>query len=306
MKKRLNAHLYVTPKCNFKCKHCYSSENQNLEDRLLEISELVDITKKLVENYDVYIDVEGGELFLKEDIREYFMQLDKKELERITVTTNGSIPYDIPSKYLKELDEFRVSLEGHTDELNMVIRGMPIQPIIDNCIKWLNAGVSVVLRLTLNKMNYMYIPEIIKKYSNIGFKRFSFYEYQSVGRGKLNEEDFLLSVEQIDKTIDLIATEAKKYKGLEYVKLSLSKNRDNLITKYEENNKFKIDYLGNIASVFINHNGQLGICPWHVNDGNHYNLEYSKENFIENIDYLINKNESDHNCSNCTTKRILF
>jgi MoaA/NifB/PqqE/SkfB family radical SAM enzyme len=305
-KQRLNSHIYVTPKCNLKCKHCYSAYN-NVDGDLISIADIINIVTFLTEEYDVYFDVEGGELFIRNDIGELFAGLDTKHLNRITITTNGTIFPDIDPKYFRELDEFRVSIEGHNDMLHEDLRGVSLQNILKNCQKWNESDIPVVLRMTLNKKNVLYIPDMFERFTSLGFKRFSLYEFQPVGRGGINTKDYELAEEEIDNAMDLISRAAVKYRSeVEYIKLSLSKTRNGVVDKNKPkllHNKLEIYDLSDIPSLTVNYNGELGYCPWELNS-RHLGY-YEGNSFMKNVKDIIRMQASGHNCSYCTSTRIL-
>lgn len=142
----------------------------------------------LVDNYDAYFDIEGGELFLRKDIHELFSSLENEYLNRLTITTNGTINFDYTYSYLQQLDELRISFEGHTDDLQQSIRNIPLKKPLYTAKQLLKRHVPVVIRITLHKQNFLYIKEMIEFFKNHGFLKFSLYEYQSSGRGKKREQ----------------------------------------------------------------------------------------------------------------------
>lgn len=302
--KRVNFHIYCTQECNLRCKHCYSANNINHDNRL-EIHQLKSIITVLNQHYDCYFDIEGGELFTRKDIGSLFMQLTKEQLNRITITTNGTILPDIGAAYLKELDDFRVSVEGHTDELHEDMRGIPLEKIMKNCEVWKRNGVAVTLRITLNRKNKDYIHDMITEFQKRDFHKFSFYEFQSVGRGMENAEDYSLEEEDIRAIIDEIQRVCQMEKGLETVKLSLARNRSQIVEQKQKellNNGFGVEDFSDIPALTINYNGELGYCPWELTS--HTCGFYERENFLHQIEHTIKEEQEHHDCQLCTAVRI--
>lgn len=294
MKKRLNVHLYVTPICNLKCVHCYyEAEDKNFKMKsLLSIDELRYIIVLLIDNYDTYFDIEGGELFLRDDINELFNSLDSKYLNRLTITTNGTVNFDYNQPYLKKLDELRISFEGDTDILQQSIRKIPLKKPIDTAKRLLSVDVIPTIRITLHKENFKFIKRMTTFFKNNGFYKFSFYEFQNSGRAFLDEK-YILSEQDIKIILNDISTLDK---DISY-KFSFSKSRVKLIKKQD---CFYQD-VSNISSLTINYNGDIGICPWNI--GKDIFIKFNKSNFIENIEKRIDTS-LNHECNHCSYIRI--
>jgi|GEM_PF-2547334 MoaA/NifB/PqqE/SkfB family radical SAM enzyme len=306
MKDRLNVHIFVTPDCNLKCKHCYSSDNKVRGD-ILSVQEIVDAIKILYNDYDVYFDIEGGELFLRKDIIELLKILDIPILGRITITTNGTIFPEIDAKILKELDEFRVSIEGHTNELHSDIRGIGLEKILENCKNWINKDVSVVVRMTLNKKNYKYLYDSFKAFYIMGFRRFSFYEFQNVGRGKEYKEEYEMSEAEMESVFEQLCDISVDYDNVDYIKLSLSSKRDRLVNRYYKkivSSSFSMSDISNIPTLFINYNGEIGVCPWNIKDVICH--DFRKVDFQAEVKSIVEMQNGRHECEYCSSRRLFF
>ncbi len=287
-KQRLNIHLYVTPICNLNCIHCYY-EAKNLKysiKNILSIDNMKFIIETLIDNYDAYFDIEGGELFLRNDINKLFNSLDKKYLKRLTLTTNGTVNFDLKEKYLKYLDEFRISFEGDSNILQQQIRGIELDKPLNLAINLLKNQIMPTIRITIHKYNYQKIEQIIDFFSSYGLNRFSFYEFISVGRGK-KHTDFELN----DKEFHLLA---KQIKDLEYDNISYKFSFSQKRLKYFDN---FLD-ISQIPSLTINYNGNMGICPWQI--GKDIFAKFDRENFLNRI----KKQNLIHSCNYCSSIRI--
>lgn len=297
LKKRLNVHLYVLPVCNLKCIHCYyEAKDMNFKyNEALSIENINFIITSLIDKYDTYFDIEGGELFLRKDINNMFNSLDKKYLSRLTITTNGTVDIDYNQSYLKNLDEVRVSFEGHTDKLQKEIRGINLKKPLNTALALLNVGVPVVIRLTLHKNNFKDVNEIISFFNEKGFNRFSFYEFQSSGRGgKLNDK-YLLTDENIATVLNNLDCINKKI----IFKFSFPQSRVSIIKKYTQ---YVVSYISNISSLTVDYDGNIGCCPWLIGKNN-FDI-FEKYTFNAVIQNLINNNQLIHNCSHCSYIRI--
>ncbi|MCA9731950.1 MAG: radical SAM protein [Deferribacteres bacterium] len=307
-KKRLNVHLYVTPLCNLACKHCYynAKSREIFSGRLLTILEMKEIVTILSDSYAAAFDVEGGEFFLRPDIDELFEVVPSHYWNNITITTNGTVNVGIDPKHLRCLDEFRISVEGHTDELQHDIRGINLSPVLETCLHLHSNRVPVTLRITLHKKNYKYLPEMIEKFIALGFTKFSMYEFQPVGQGYSYRNEYSLNQLEIEKIFNLLLS-FTNYEKIELLKLSLSRKRIPIVTTYRS--KFvRIGYnvadLSGISSLTINYNGEIGICPWNVGD-DVIGLFY-KDDFKTDISKYVERGLFNHFCDYCSAIRIIY
>ena len=286
-KKRLNIHLYITPICNLKCIHCYyEAKDINFYiNKNISIDDMKYIIISLIDNYDAYFDIEGGELFLRDNIHILFDSLDKKYLKRLTLTTNGTVKFNINSNYLKYLDEFRISFEGDNDILQERIRGIKLDKPLNLALKLLKYNIMPTIRITIHKYNYKNIGKIIDFFYSYGFIKYSFYEFISTGRGKkhkdleLDKKEFLILSSQIKEL---------NRNDISY-KFSFPKKRAIYFENY-------LDISG-VDSLTINYNGDIGICPWQI--GQDIFAKFEKDNFLNIIDRNLL-----HQCNYCSFIRI--
>jgi len=307
-KKRLNVHLYVTPICNLRCKHCYYDARSpgGTLDRLLTIDEIRQIITDLSENYAAAFDIEGGEFFLREDIAELFEVVPDHYWQNVTITTNGTVGIGIDPAHLRRLDEFRVSVEGHTDALQQDMRGISLEPVLRTCSRLRSSGVTITLRITVHKRNYGNLIEMINHFTNIGFTRFSMYEFQPVGRGRFHEHEYGLETDEIENVLRLLSTSSFP-DGLEMLKLSLSAKRIPLVIRHRQQltaQGYKIVDLSGVSSLTINYNGDLGVCPWNV--GHERIGTFQSAKFLNEVATHMEMGRLDHVCNYCSAIRILY
>lgn len=305
-KRRLNVHLYVIPNCNLQCKHCYYnalSLHAPIQEPLT-IPQMAAIITSLCDTYDTYFDVEGGEFFLRQDVAELFNMLPVDYLGRLTITTNGVTRIDVSPPILQQLDEFRVSVEGHTDELQHDIRGIKLKPVLKTCYGLMEAGVPITLRITLHKKNHNQVADMLTYFIGKGFSKFSLYEFQATGRGCLCETEYALCTNELEESIRQLADLALP-KQAAAVKLSLSARRIDLVRAYESRltaGGYTILSLAGAASLTVNYNGDLGVCPWNV--GNDNIGKVNPAQFMSSIHNSMDTGQLDHQCVHCSAIRI--
>lgn len=305
-KQRLFVHLYVTPICNLRCKHCYYDAIPIRSDvgHILSIEDCALIIIGLCEAYDAYFDVEGGEFYLRKDIDQLFALVPSIYWNRITITSNGTIKIRTDPSILQQLDEFRISVEGHTDDLQREIRGVELAPVLNTCVALRSAGVPVTLRITLHKKNYLELMAMLNRFMELGFSRFSLYEFQATGRGRDCETEYALSDGEIQHVVkELVLHPIKKRDAS--VKLSLSARRVSIVSALEKqliSSNYSILRLTGAASLTINYDGSFGICPWQI--GSDSIGVFHPDTFLVDIRRFVTSRELYHVCNHCSDIRI--
>lgn len=293
---RLNVHLYVIPTCNLKCIHCYydAKDTKFKINKMLTINEMRSIIIFLIDNYDTYFDIEGGELFLRQDIVDLFSSLEDKYLNRLTITTNGTTKFDYSHQYLKQLDEVRVSFEGHTDDLQNDIRGITLEKPLKTTLKLLENNAPVVVRLTIHKKNHLFIREIVDFFHKKGVSNFSMYEYQLSGRG-IEYEEYCLNKPEIIRVIKALNSIDSNCS----FKFSLPCSRASLVKQYSNH---KVLDISGSSSLTINYDGGIGVCPWEITIDK--KMYYDPNDFEVFINDAMQKRLFDHSCDYCSSIRI--
>lgn len=308
-KKRLNVHLYVTPFCNLQCKHCYynaKSVKNNITDVFLTIEDMSFILTSLCDHYAAAFDIEGGEFFLRKDIAKLFQAVPLNYWKNMTITTNGTVKIGVDHKYLQHLDEFRISIEGHTDDLQQDIRDIGLKPILKTCEKLRENDIPITLRITLHKKNYKYIIDIINYFINLGFTRFSLYEFQAAGRGSIYEHEYSLKPIEMEEVLRLLCMNSFDNR-IKMLKLNLGVKRVPMVMAFQQKLAaygYEIIDVSGVASLTVDYNGTLGVCPWNV--AQEKIGMFRKETFISDISRYLETGILAHNCNYCSAIKILY
>ncbi len=183
----------ITNKCNFKCKHCYSSATQ--DEGAEEFS--FEMVKKVIDDLgDMRVPVillSGGEPLMREDLFEIIEYITNKGI-KVSLSTNGSLITKEIAKKLKDLgiSYVGISLDGN-QKTNDYFRG--IEGAYDQIIKGIEnckaVGQKVGLRFTLQKKNYKEVKDILSLIENMDIPRICFYHLVPSGRGKSIAGDML-------------------------------------------------------------------------------------------------------------------
>jgi len=298
--KKLNVHIYVTPVCNIHCKHCYYDARQEIDEvQMLTLDQFRSIFTELDQNYDADFHVEGGELFLRKNIPELFEALPESILKNITITTNGTIDLNAHKSYLRKVGCLRISVCGHTDEMQMELRGIKLVPVMKNIQTAVREQVPLTLRMTLHRQNYAKLLEesIIYYHKNENVKRFSLFEFQSVGRGQQFDELFTMTEKDCENVLQLL--ERIDF-GDANLMVSFSERRKGIVKQYEkrlEQQGYEVRYLPTEQCLTVNYDGTVGICAWSV--GNDMIGKYTTD-----METIIRDINLYHTCEHCSAITI--
>jgi MoaA/NifB/PqqE/SkfB family radical SAM enzyme len=266
--KLLNVHMYLTPLCHLSCAHCYYDALRAGDDpgRLFSTEESVAIITWLCENYDVDLHLEGGELFLREDLDEILSALSPKALGALTVTTSGTVPLRVHPERLRALGELRISVEGHTNELQRVLRPTNLDIVYRTANELRTDAVQFTFRATLHHAVANCVPEMIASFVRHGVERISLFEYQGVGRGAADAENHTLTATELENILDELAENGPGI-GVKLLKVSLSACRVPMALARRtalETVGFQFIDLISVPNLTINSNGDLGVSPWMI------------------------------------------
>lgn len=306
MKKELGIHLYITEKCNLKCNHCYNAKwiNNPQPTKLLSLSEIIQIIKILHQKYTVDFHIEGGETFLWEHIDSLLSGLSDDVLKTITFTTNGTINLLQFGELLEKVGNVRFSICGHTDELQNMIRNIPLKPVLENMEVLKKYNIPLSLRMTLHKRNFKVLLDSIEYFTGRDFYNISIYEFQNVGRGSEYESIYLMNESEFSEFLQLLENNTF-WNRLNNFRINLNSSRVDLVKLHQkrlESKGFKVKMLDIEHSLTVNYNGEIGICPWILGDDKIAELNINS--FDTQIEHLYNNDMLLHTCKHCSVISI--
>ena len=158
--------FFITTKCQLKCKHCfYSSELNNPKIKELTLEEIEKIAEKIPTLE--YLQLSGGEPFLREDIVEILEIFFKRGIKKAMIPTNGFLTKKIihQAERMKKKNfifSIMISIDGFEDVHNE-IRGMNC---FNNAMETFEGlkklGIEVGFNVSLSKLNYSTYIDLIK------------------------------------------------------------------------------------------------------------------------------------------------
>lgn len=262
----LAVHMYLTTVCNLACTHCYYDAKRAGDDagKLLTTAEVAQVIEILTSNFDADLHVEGGEMFLRDDIEEILMRVSAERHKSLTFTTSGTVPIRVSPGLLKGIGELRISVEGHTDDLQRRMRPANLVRVRRTIDDLLANEVDFTLRVTLFRDNAPVLKEMIEAFIGWGVKRLSLFEFQPVGRGEQHIDMYSLSDGEFNDVLSTLAGMNVSDK-LELLKLNLSPRRTAPAQAFRNvfaERGYRYLPLDAIPNLTINANGDLGISPW--------------------------------------------
>ena len=309
MKEKIEIHLHTNDSCNLKCVHCYNKSGEKAADNMPEIDLLMELIQYFCENYKAEIHLEGGEIFLRPELLRGLGTLSTEILQCITITTNGTIFTAEPKivEMLCKIHAFRISVEGHTDKQQRMIRGITLNKVIEHALLYKERSVHVWLRLTMTSRNCEHLlDETLPYYVNMGFRNFQVYEFQAVGRGRtsrnllaVSDKSFVSFLENLEKWEELPEKEDM------HMGFMFSRIRRTLIFSHRkqlELNGLKVFNIPAENGLNIHADGSVYLCAWD-NDKEHCILNVYREGMMQ-MESKLKQMDLKHTCSHCSAVRI--
>lgn len=198
--------LFVNNRCNFNCYHCYVDKKEGKE---LSKEKLEYFIENCISKYSLQrINIVGGEPFLYSHLRLLLNKLkDRKDVELI-ITTNGSLFFEKMIEPLQSANIrlIKISLHSLKPDIFSIFSGTndkysKVLQNIQSFTKYFDIGINV----TLTKLNYQEIDEIIKFGIKSGVKYFHISQLTPSGKGisilseKLEQNEIKSVKEKLDK-----------------------------------------------------------------------------------------------------------
>lgn len=118
----LQMHLFLTNKCNLRCRHCYMFSGESYENELTE-SEIKDLLFGFKENQGKHLILSGGEVATRKDFFNIIEYAHNIGLE-VSIMTNGTLWTDeMIDRATKFLSGVQVSIDGYNKEEYEKVRG---------------------------------------------------------------------------------------------------------------------------------------------------------------------------------------
>lgn len=261
---------FITNKCNANCQHCFYRKELNINKQLLSIDEIDKMTKKLGKL--LYINLTGGEPFLREDITT-IAQIYYKNTKplNIVIPTNGILTDKIVSdvkKILKSCPKSRLSIRfsiDNTETLHNKIRGVEAFKHMLTTYETLNQlnreeykNLDLGFITTISSFNQDYLDELFEFMKhNLNGNKWHILFARNIGEKGADVQKYNLFVNKVD----------------DYFGRSV---KDNMISKIITSNKYVIPCYAGRTSGVITEDGEIKPCePLNFSFGNIKEFDYN-------------------------------
>lgn len=183
--------LHLTQACNLRCRHCFFSSGNPLEDELTD-DEYMEFVKSFKNIGLARFTVSGGEPFLRRDLLfEMVKEAYQQGLERVSLSTNGTLLTEEDAYLLKKYGvKVGVSLDGGTAKVHDYIRGKGVFAKATKAIRMLReAGVYTTIGCTLMRANVGKAEEVLHLAKELGVSGVLINTVRITGRAKENIGD---------------------------------------------------------------------------------------------------------------------
>lgn len=258
-------HIDVTGKCNLNCIHCRGRGTKDLT--LSEIKESLLKLNSSFKNSLKWVEISGGEPFLRQDIFEILEFIKRRTKLKVIVVSNG---WFITKKIVKKLEKLRIervqiSLDGVREETHNKIRqnNLAYKKAI-RAIKYLsNSNIISVVRMVLNKYNLNEVEDLFKickklRVSEIGIRG-------AVLAGNAKKNNLNLNIKKYLEILKKLPYFEKKY-GIPYysgdpLALVMDPRGINYILKKYKSLRCLAGCSIGSAYIYINSEGYVCPCP---------------------------------------------
>jgi radical SAM protein with 4Fe4S-binding SPASM domain len=195
----------ITSKCNFNCKHCLN-RNLPVSGPDMTTDELEAVIDQMAECGTRSVSLFGGEPLIHQDFKRIVGCLNRR-LIGISLNTNGSLIDDDMAEWLKanNVKSAVVSFDGSKASVMDEASGEGAFAMSARGIKALGrAGVSVLLSVTLTKLNYKDVKDMVLLGREINGRSIRFNHVFYGGNAACFAKELYLSPREEQEAIDAV------------------------------------------------------------------------------------------------------
>lgn len=204
--------LELTNQCNLRCRHCYASAGEKLENEL-SLDEIKQLLRELSQAGTVEVEFSGGEPLLRPDLFEIIEYAEGLDFS-VVLITNGTLVDRETARTLGSLGlkHVQVSLDGLKENHDYLRGDGTYEAVLESVRLLAGEGVSVAVRTTVTRRNVGELEEVADLAVSMGASKLGFVRFFPAGRGMAYKEELMLDTEEIMLFCRSIERVREKYK----------------------------------------------------------------------------------------------
>ena len=202
----------ITSRCNFSCKHCLN-RNLSSPEPDMTTDKLIDVIKQMARGGTKGVSLFGGEPLCHPDFKLIVEQLNKNSIS-MSLNTNGSLVDADMAAWIRahNIGSAVVSFDGSSASIMDKMRGKGAFEMSLKGVKALRAaGIDVLLSVTLNKLNYKNIKDMILLGKEIGGNSIRFNHVFFGGNAACFVKDLYLDPAEEREAVDTVWKAKEEY-----------------------------------------------------------------------------------------------
>lgn len=217
----------VTRKCNLSCTHCFNTDKYRgdfgTKRQDLTTQQAIEAINKIADVGFKHLHLLGGEPLARPDLIKLIAHARSRGL-RVTINSNGTLLDERKANEMIDLgvEQFTVSLDGATPEVNDLIRGKGSFAratrnlrMLVNLINRRNSPMQTAIAFTLTKLNLHQLEQMLALCSEIGVTGIDFMELYISGEAHKNQSLLKYSLKEgIDSLERLVGEYIAHYPNL--------------------------------------------------------------------------------------------
>lgn len=173
--------LYITGKCNLRCKHCYIGNDLLSQNQFYSVESIL----HTLENFLPLdrLTIIGGEPFLHPNIGKLLSRISTMDIKEKRVSTSLThLPSEVISKLPIKGIRFCVSMDSHTKTGHDFLRGNGVfEEMLKNLELLVNKGCDIEINHTVSSININDITKLINFLKLHGIKRLNLHLLSIMG-----------------------------------------------------------------------------------------------------------------------------
>lgn len=296
-RKKVSALFEITPRCNFRCVHCYVGSDRKLSDAL-SYGDVIRVLDILHDNGILFLTFSGGDPLIRRDFKDIYIYAKKKGF-MVDILTNATMLTEDLVEMLKEYPPILVdiSIYGTSNETYEKITGVKngFDLLMKSVSLLKKAGIRFALKGILMRDNYSELKSMEEISIACGAENFR-YNSELVADRQCTDAPKTHEVDALEGLLNEIANGCNS---------EMMKKRGALIADGTERDDYRNTMvyrcgIGDLA-VHINYLGEMGPCVECIdrknvltNDFDEICADFEKLKFMEAT--------ADYKCYNCKYK----